>query len=111
MNKFKDVSKKLDKLKTVFSASEFKGIFRIPIKLALKGGGIPAQIFMMQMNINNYPGKPTETQKTRLKEILQKVLPMFREVLVLINSEIPALNRLLRENNMDFIKVPKFRED
>jgi len=107
MDKFKDVNKKLDKLKTVFSASGFKGIFRVPIKVALKGGSLPEQIFMMQMNINNYPGKPTETQKARLKEILQKVLPLFREAGVLINSDIPELNRLLRENNFDFIKAPK----
>ena len=110
-DKFKEIREKLDRLKAVFLSSGFEGIYRQPVKLALQGGGIPQQIFILHMNINNYPGKPTETQKARIKEIVGKVVPLFKEALELIKDDIPELNRVLRENNIDFIKAPEFKEE
>lgn len=108
LDKFNHIREKLAKLKTVFPVSGFEGMYRKPLKQALRGGNIPTQIFLLQTNINGYPGKPTETQKTQIKEILQKVFPLFRQGMELMNTDIPELNRLLRKNKMDFIKLPKY---
>ncbi|UCH98499.1 MAG: hypothetical protein JSV88_17080, partial [Candidatus Aminicenantes bacterium] len=108
MKKFNHVCEKLKQLKSVFlPKGTEKGFYRKPLKMALHGGAVTEQVFKLQMGINNYPGKPTETQEKRIKEIHQRLTPMFMTATQLMGSDIPELNRLLREHNMEFIKVPK----
>jgi photosystem II stability/assembly factor-like uncharacterized protein len=102
---------KLDKLKAVFSVPGLDmGFYRRPLKLALKGGGIPEQIYMMHIAINEYPGRPTQTQLKRIKEIQQIVTPLFLEAMTMLNRDIPELNDVLRQHGLDFITPPQYNE-
>ena len=93
VDRFKEVQQKLEQIKKVFSLQGVEGgIYRRPLKLALQGGAIPEQVFILQVTLNKYPGKPTETQEKRIQEILQKVTPLFRQSLQLLNVDLPAFN-------------------
>jgi photosystem II stability/assembly factor-like uncharacterized protein len=109
---FKNIRQKLDQIKTVFSLQGVEGgNYRRPLKLALQGGAVPEQVFILQVTVNKFPGKPTETQKKRIKEILQKVTPIFMQSMQLLNVDLPAFNQLLREHRFDYIKIPSIPEN
>ncbi|MFC2146511.1 hypothetical protein ACFLRT_04025 [Acidobacteriota bacterium] len=110
MKQFNQVCENFNQIKSVFfPKGAEKGVFRKPLKMALQGGALTEQVFKLYMGLSNYPGKPTATQKKRIQEILQQLTPMFKKTTQLIGSDIPELNRLLRENGVDFIKVPKLK--
>jgi len=109
--KLAEIREKLNKIKQVLAVTALdSGYYRRPLKTALKGGDIPEQILMLQFEINNFPGKPTETQKQHIDEMLKKALPMIQMGLSVITGDIPELNKILREANIDYIKVPKLGE-
>jgi photosystem II stability/assembly factor-like uncharacterized protein len=108
MKEFNRVCESLDEIKSVFfPKGTGEGTFRKPLKIALQGGALPEQVFKLYMGLSSYPGKPTETQEKQMQEIFQKLTPIFMKTTQLMEADIPGLNRLLRENGVDFIKVPK----
>jgi photosystem II stability/assembly factor-like uncharacterized protein len=112
LDRLKEIRQKLDQIKSVISLQGAEsGHYRRPLKLALQGGAIPEQIFILQVSINKYPGKPTETQKKQIQEILQKATPLFMQSMQLLKVDLPAFNQLLREHRFNYIKAPSFPED
>ena len=110
MKQFNQVCENFNQIKSCFfPKGAEQGVFRKPLKMALQGGALTEQVFKLYMGLSNYPGKPTNTQEKRIQEILQQLTPMFMKATQLIGSDIPELNRLLRENGVDFIKVPKLK--
>lgn len=97
------IKEKINKLKKHFMVPGIEDYYRRPMKLALSGGPLPEQVYVLQMVISNYLGAPTETQKQRIQEISKKVLSLLQRVRELISSDIPQLNRLLLENKIDYI--------
>jgi photosystem II stability/assembly factor-like uncharacterized protein len=110
MDKFDALNKKLEPIKKVFLMGDLSSFFRIPIKTAQHGGPIPMQIFMLHVELSNFPAKPTQTNKQRIKEIMQKAFPLFQSAMTILNKDIPELNKLLRKHNFDYIKAPEFPE-
>jgi photosystem II stability/assembly factor-like uncharacterized protein len=110
MKQFNRVNENFNQIKSVFfPQGAEQSSYRRPLKMALQGGALTEQVFRLYMALSNYPGKPTETQEKRIKEILEKLTPIFMKATQLLGSDIPGLNRLLRENNVDYIKVPEFK--
>lgn len=107
-DKIKEAKETLKLLKTVFYSKAAEGFYRIPIKTALHGGSIPEQVFMMASSVNRFPGKPTATYRKRMDEISKKAFPMFMKAMSFINKDLPVINKLLRENDLDGLKLPDF---
>jgi photosystem II stability/assembly factor-like uncharacterized protein len=110
MDAYKVVADKLARIKKVFSMPT-DGYYRRPLKTALHGGYLPEQVFMIAIEIIKYPGKPTETQKQRFKELSGKMIPLFMEAMTVLNKDLPNLNKVLREHKRDYIKAPEFPKD
>ncbi|UCH96517.1 MAG: hypothetical protein JSV88_06615 [Candidatus Aminicenantes bacterium] len=107
IEKLKALREKIEKVKKFFAVTGIEGIFRRPLKLALSGGPLVEQLYILQLEINSYPGSPTQTQKKRFKEISEKLLSLLQQVQELKDKNIPGLNRLLRENQIDYIRIPQ----
>lgn len=105
---FDALLKKLEPIKEVFLMDNLDSFYRTPIKKALHGGPIPMQIFMMHIELNNFPAKPTQTNLDRLNEINRIVLPLMQSARALITNDLPQFNKLLRKHNFDYIKPPEF---
>lgn len=104
----KNMQSKLEQMNKVFATPAFdRGYYRMPVKTALHGGGLPEQVFMMQVSISSYPGKPTEIMKKRVAEISAKMTPQFQVAHKIMTVDVPHLNKLLRDNNIDFVTIPK----
>lgn len=112
MRKIEEIKTKMKVIGEEFNIpSDDSGFYRRPLKQSLHGGPLPEQIFMLEVALNNFPGKPTETMKTRINEIMQKALPLLGQAMTLMNTDIPELNKLLRENNFDYITLPSLKEE
>lgn len=107
---FAVLQKKLEPIKDAFSIGDLDSFYRMPIRQALHGGPIPLQIFMLHIEFNNFPAKPTQTNMDRLNEIRRIIIPLFRSALEIKEKDIPQFNQLLRKHNHDYIKAPDFPE-
>lgn len=110
VERLKSIREKIDELKKFFVVPGIEGYYRRPMKLALSGGPLPEQIYVLQLEISNYLGAPTVTQKQRIKEISAKVLSLLRQVGEIIDTDIPKLNRLLLEHKIEYIHVPEISQ-
>lgn len=111
LQKFTEITQKLSAFNTTFALpDENDNSYRKPLKEALRGGSIPEIIFQMQMSLNQYPGAPTEMDQRLLKEIEQKAQLLFQQVQDILNTDLPLLNKLLRESNRDYIVIPTITE-
>ncbi|MCP5049274.1 MAG: hypothetical protein GY940_19045 [bacterium] len=54
-------------------------------------------------------GKATDTQKQGIKEIEGKVIPLFKQAMDIVRTDVPEMNRLLGEHNIPYIALPETR--
>ncbi|MBN1271676.1 MAG: hypothetical protein JXB26_05340 [Candidatus Aminicenantes bacterium] len=77
---------------------------------ALRGvlGSKPSQMaVILTMNLIEYPGKPTETEKLMLSEVGKIVDDLSNKLNILIQENLPKLNVILEDNGMKPIGVPE----
>ena len=81
--------------------------YRGSLEVLLRGGSLSQQVMMLAYSIGGYPGAPTETDKSQLKELTEKVESLVSKFNGFITADIPGLNDLLKEHELKTLKVPK----
>jgi len=76
-------------------------------EIALRGGPLPQQLMFLGSSLSSYPSAPTQTELAQLEELRGVVYQLVTELNNYIETEIPKLNTLLKENNLKPLRVPK----
>ncbi|UCE40439.1 MAG: hypothetical protein JSV17_13390 [Candidatus Aminicenantes bacterium] len=85
-----------------------KGIgFKVPSKVALRGGYLSQQLIYLGMWASSYPSAPTEMMLAAAKETNDEVDALISQLNEFIRDDIPALNKILGANGLKPIKIPK----
>jgi photosystem II stability/assembly factor-like uncharacterized protein len=84
-----------------------KGIgYKVPSKVALRGGYLSQQLMFLGMWASSYPAAPTEAMLAATKESTDEVNALISQLNEFILVEIPALNKVLEANDLKPIKAP-----
>lgn len=85
-----------------------KGIgYKVPSKVALRGGYLSQQLIFLGMWVSSYPATPTEVTLFAIKESNDEVETLISMLNEFIRVDIPALNKVLEANDLKPIKIPK----
>lgn len=85
-----------------------KGIgYKVPSKVALRGGYLSQQLMFLGMWVSSYPAAPTEVTLAATKESNDEVDTLIGRLNEFIIVDIPALNEILEANSLKPIKAPK----
>jgi photosystem II stability/assembly factor-like uncharacterized protein len=88
-----------------------KGIgYKVPSKVALRGGYLSQQLLFLGMWVSSYPAAPTETMLAAIAETQDEVNALIEMLNGFIGSEIPALNSVLETHGLKPLKAPKMVE-
>jgi photosystem II stability/assembly factor-like uncharacterized protein len=101
----KDFKDKFEKLEDEIRP---RGIgYKVPSKVALRGGYLSQQLLFLGMWASGYPAAPTEAMLAAAKESREEVDALVDRMNELIRVDIPALNEILAANDLKPIKAPK----
>lgn len=102
----KALRQKIEALQNAYGLSkEGQTMYRQPVLIALRGGTLPEQLRSLAGEVPRYPGAPTQTQIDLYKGIEAILLPLLDKLDEVMKTDIPALNKLLREKNFPHLKV------
>ncbi len=102
VNKFKN------KFEVLADDIKPKGIgYKVPSKVALRGGYLSQQLLFLGMWVSSYPAAPTEVTLAATKESNDEVDTLIGRLNEFIIVDIPALNEILEANSLKPIKAPK----
>jgi photosystem II stability/assembly factor-like uncharacterized protein len=73
---------------------------------ALRGGPLNQQLLGLGSSIGGYPSAPTETDLCLLDHLGRKVDGQVERINQVIREDLPALNRILEENQLKPLKAP-----
>lgn len=105
--KLKEIKEKLKPYNKEFSFNRER-FFRFTLKELLRGGTLPMRIFMLQGEINRYPGKPTQTQIEQVKEFTKALNKRLLGIKEIVGKDLPELNSLLIKHKFPYFKIPSF---
>lgn len=104
-DKLKEVKEKINGLKKVYYRSpEEQSRYRMPLKIAYRGGTAAELIAGLPGQMANYMGAPTQTTidlMIDLREFLEPLLVKMKEI---EEKDIPELNRLLVSRNFPYLR-------
>jgi hypothetical protein len=104
----KSVKEFKDKFQKVADKIMPKGIgYKVPSKVALRGGYLSQQLMFLGMWVSSYPAAPTETMLVGIKETNDEVNTLIDQLNEFILIDIPALNKILETNDLKPIKAPE----
>jgi hypothetical protein len=84
-----------------------KGIgYKVPSKVALRGGYLSQQLMFLGMWVSSYPAVPTEVMLAATKESNDEVDALISQLNEFMLVEIPAMNKILEANDLKPIKAP-----
>jgi len=84
-----------------------KGIgYKVPSKVALRGGYLSQQLMFLGMWVSSYPAAPTEVMLAATKEANDEVDTLIGLLNEFIRVDIPALNKILEANEIKPVKAP-----
>ncbi len=97
-----------DKFEVLADDIKPKGIgYKVPSKVALRGGYLSQQLMFLGMWVSSYPAAPTEVTLAATKESNDEVDTLIGRLNEFIIVDIPALNEILEGNGIKSIKAPK----
>jgi photosystem II stability/assembly factor-like uncharacterized protein len=111
-----DIKKKLKKIpeteELIRKIDEFKEKIS-KVKNILIGGkdfrtmrrSIRGRIMMLYFYISGYIAPPTPPQKEQIKKVSEKAKQLINKINSLIETEIPKLNKMLKDNNIPYILI------
>jgi photosystem II stability/assembly factor-like uncharacterized protein len=107
-----DVKTRVNEFQNKFQvlADEIKprGIgYKVPSKVALRGGYLSQQLMFLGMWVSSYPAAPTVTILEAIKQSKDEVDGLVRRLNEFILVDIPGLNEILEANNLQPVKAPK----
>ena len=88
-----------------------KGIgYKVPSKVALRGGYLSQRLMFLGMWASSYPAAPTEVMLAAIKETKAEVDTLIGLLNEFIRVDIPELNKILEANDLKPVKAPKVIE-
>jgi hypothetical protein len=85
-----------------------KGIgYKVPSKVALRGGYLSQQLLFLGMWVSSYPAAPTEMMLEAIKQSKNEINTLIKRLNAFILVDIPALNETLEANGQKPIKTPE----
>jgi photosystem II stability/assembly factor-like uncharacterized protein len=75
-------------------------------ELALRGGSISQLLLFIGMSVMGYPGPPTATELSQLKEIEETVESQVSRANEFIKTDMPKFNDILKQNKIPLLAVP-----
>ena len=84
--------------------------YKVPAKVALRGGYLSQQLMFLGMWASSYPAAPTEVMLAATKESNDEVDGLIGRLNEIIRVDIPALNKILEANEIKPITAPKVIE-
>jgi hypothetical protein len=97
-----------DKFKILADKIMPKGFgYKVPTKIALRGGYLSTQLLFLGMSVSNFPSAPAEVDLLQIRELNDVVEALTGELNEFIRVEIPMLNKVLKANALDPVKAPK----
>jgi photosystem II stability/assembly factor-like uncharacterized protein len=81
--------------------------YKVPAKVALRGGYLSQQLMFLGMWASSYPAAPTEVMLAATKESNDEVDGLIGRLNEIIRVDIPALNKILEANEIKPITAPK----
>ena len=104
----KDVNEFRDKFQILADKIMPKVIgYKVPSKVALRGGYLSQQLMFLGMWVSSYPSAPTEVMLAATKESNDEVDSLIDLLNEFILADIPALNMILEANELKPVKAPK----
>lgn len=104
-DKVKSVKEKIDSLKKVYYRSpEEQSRYRMPLKVAYRGGTTAELITSLPGRIASYMGAPTQTTIDLMNELKDFLEPLVARMKEIEEKDLPDLNRLLASKNFPYLK-------
>jgi hypothetical protein len=79
--------------------------YRQPYFIALRGGTLPEQLRRVMSSASGYQGAPTQTVIDQFKDIEALLNPLLQKLEALVKTDVPALNKMLNEKGLAYIKL------
>jgi photosystem II stability/assembly factor-like uncharacterized protein len=80
--------------------------YKVPTKMALRGGYLSTQLLFLGMSVSNFPSAPTEVDLLQIRELKDVVGMLTGELNEFIRVEITMLNKVLEANALNPVKAP-----
>ncbi|MGQ9471831.1 MAG: VPS10 domain-containing protein [Candidatus Aminicenantales bacterium] len=105
-DKFKAIKEKVESLQEVYYRSpEEQSRYRMPLKVAYRGGTGAELVASLPGRIANYMGAPTQTTIDMINDLRSFLEPLLEKMKEVEEKDIPELNQVLAAKNFPYIKI------